>query len=93
MLQMAEEEAHKVGVHPFMVVDGFVREGGTGREAALLQPKDRGKRTRKKDVLRAAKEIRCSPNVDCSSEIHRRAQSALRLTQGMVSMASKRYSR
>ena len=55
MLQMAEEEARKVGAHPFMAADEFVREGGTGREAALLQPKDRGKRTRKKDVLEGSK--------------------------------------
>ena len=55
MLQMAEEEARKVSAHPFMVADEFVREGETGHEAVLLQPKDRGKRTRKKDVLDSSK--------------------------------------
>jgi len=39
----------------------------------------------------AAKAISCSPNDECLSEIQRSAHSALRLTQGTVSIASKRH--
>jgi hypothetical protein len=47
----------------------------------------------KKIPSTAAKAMRRSANVERWSEIHRRAQSAFFLTQGMVSTASKRYSR
>ena len=36
MFQMAEEEAHKVGVHPFMAADEFIQEGETRHEVVLL---------------------------------------------------------
>jgi hypothetical protein len=47
----------------------------------------------KKVPSTAANAIRRSPKVDCSSEIHWRAHSALGLIQGMIPIASKRKSR
>lgn len=67
----------------------FVRESETGHQVRLSQKID-AKEPEKKITSTAAKATRRSPKMECLSEIHQRAQSALRLTQGTVSTASKR---
>ena len=46
---MREEQAREIGVQPFITRNEFVGERESGHEAALLQPKDRRKRSGKMD--------------------------------------------
>ncbi|KAJ8580136.1 hypothetical protein M405DRAFT_753626, partial [Rhizopogon salebrosus TDB-379] len=64
-----------------------------GIRPRYLSQKMDAKEPEKKIPLMAAKATNRSVNVEHWSDIHLSARSVLRLTQGMVSMASKRYLR
>eukprot|EP00048_Salpingoeca_helianthica_P022447 m.18321 g.18321 ORF g.18321 m.18321 type:complete len:401 (+) comp7333_c0_seq1:1161-2363(+) len=53
--QLGEEQAGKVRVQPLVAGDELVGEGEAGHEAALLEPKDGGKRSREENALHARK--------------------------------------
>ena len=50
-LQVAEEQAREVGMHPLITRDELVGESKARHEATLLEPEDRGERTREEDTL------------------------------------------
>lgn len=50
-LEMAKEEAGKIGVHSFITADEFVGESEPGHETTFLHPKDRSKRSGEENAL------------------------------------------
>lgn len=55
VLQVAVQQACKVGVQTLVSTDELVRERQTAHKAALLEPEDSRKRTREKDALDTGK--------------------------------------
>jgi len=50
-LQVAEQEAGKVGMHPFILRNELVGEGEARHETSLRQPEGRSKGAGKEDAL------------------------------------------